>query len=134
MTIDNEPTLIEPTVLEAMMRKLSEQDNRFAYNIMLGTLAEHGMTYDSESGRIVYVPVTPSEVASSEGPGEGYPVRRTSTVKYRAAYSQDDIEHALFEDAKRRAGAPSARLIEVQTFNANPGVIRAYVDMEVDDD
>jgi hypothetical protein len=54
MTIDNEPTLIEPTVLEAMMRKLSRQDNRFAFNIMLGTLAEHGLIYSSESGRVRY--------------------------------------------------------------------------------
>lgn len=133
MTIDNEPTLIEPTVLEAMMRKLSEQDNRFAYNIMLGTLAEHGMTYDSESGRIVYVPVTPSEVASSEGPGEGYPVRRTSTVKYRVAYSQDDIERVLFEDAKRRAGAPGARRINVWLNTGHEVQTEAYVDLEDDD-
>jgi len=43
----------EHVVLTAMMRKLASFDNPFAYRVMGGVLAEHGLYHHRESGKIL---------------------------------------------------------------------------------
>lgn len=85
------PGLVEPTVLEVMMRKLDEHDNPFAFRLMLGVLADHGLAYRRhDGGTIVHASkVSANKVASLEGPGEdtpkSAPLKRPTRAEARVA-------------------------------------------------